>query len=270
MVEDGLIKPARAKGHKRGLNPTWSYSEDDVSSARMIVEFKSKGIRRAATLKLHLWVYGTEFPFEQIREALKSESQRFFKREHRKGYWEHNRRDSTELDDKETRKIKKELSTWHPTLAELNFPLSEQSFIPIISDLYWGDSNAKALNIFIGSLIDCDNIQSGEIADLISLALGGIMASPEAWDENALAAINEIAPADLDKGRDLFRFVMTIISLGAGISGFFLPEQGAKISAFQVAANSVGHGDWLVFTVVAGAISNLRRRVSGNDANIRQ
>lgn len=263
MVEDGLIEPARAKGRKRGVNPTWSYSEDSVAAARMIVEFKAKGVQRTAALKLHLWAYGSEFPFEQIKEALNAEFQRFLKREHRKGYWEHDRRDIAELNDKEKRKIKKELVSLHPALAEVNFSLSEETFTKIISELFWGASSTVSFRTFLETIIGSQNIEFGASADLMSLYLGGVMASPEVWDENALAALNVMSPADLDKGRDLFRFMMTIIGLGAGISGFFLTEQDAKIPAFQVAANSIGHDDWLIFTVVAGAISNLRRRVSG-------
>ena len=80
MVEDWiterLLGGPQPKGNRRGLPPTWEYSEEADQRAVRIVELRAKGIRRASALRVNLWIDGFTVPFDDMRRALRSEFKR--------------------------------------------------------------------------------------------------------------------------------------------------------------------------------------------------
>ena len=121
MIEDWiterLLEGPQPKGDRRGLPPTWVYSEEAVQRALRIVELRAKGIRRASALRVNLWIDGFSLPFDHMQRALRSEFKRALARLWRRKPWSFDARYRRKFSDKELEAEGKKIDPVDPDLV---------------------------------------------------------------------------------------------------------------------------------------------------------
>src|SRR6516162_5435309 len=61
-IDKRLIEARIPRGRRRGLSPIWHFSEPAVRHARLILQLKSRGVHRASSLRIHLWILADDYP----------------------------------------------------------------------------------------------------------------------------------------------------------------------------------------------------------------
>src|SRR6185503_11143864 len=99
-INKGLLDGARARGHRRGINPSWDYPDEARDDVICIVELQANGARRHTQMLICLWLRGNDFKFDEVRSAVAAEFDRTAKRLLRSSpWWQHHFEDIKYLSD---------------------------------------------------------------------------------------------------------------------------------------------------------------------------
>jgi hypothetical protein len=145
FVDVGLIEARIPRGMRKGVGPVWHFYESAARHARKLCQMKSRGVVRAAALRVQLWVREEDYPIKGVREALLSEFTRLQKRNRRASRFNYDHRHGGRLSDTEMAKHSRRLPMLDPDLRADGFALPERVMVHLASELTWGPDNASGL-----------------------------------------------------------------------------------------------------------------------------
>jgi hypothetical protein len=269
MIEDWiserLLEGPRPKGNRRGLPPTWVYSEEAVRRAVRIVELRAKGIRRASALRVNLWIDGFSLPFDDMRRALRSEFKRGLAGLRRRKPWRFDARYRRKFSDKELEAEGKKIDPVDPDLAAAGFAPPIETLLRSGSEMFWGSGDQAPPQSYIANFLTEATRQSG----IQFSPPPGLAGDPEETDQSALSTLERITQNDLIVGTkallnfyEVMAFFFAMVSAPNLFQAYALSIVGdsPKIPrALEKVVRSLDEHEWrvamLAWMVVAAARS---------------
>jgi hypothetical protein len=262
-----FFKGAKAHGIRRGVSPDWNFPETTADIVRKILALRSVGAVRSNQLVIGLWVLGTDFPFQRLRTALKSEFRRMIKRQERGSpWWTDHYKDLERASDAKRAIRINQLPRSDPDLVAAGLALPRDLSSDICLRGYWGTEENKN----IPSIILDDTEKGRDTApmfDLLTMMLNvdGAIGLPGESTIDGYEVIDQITPADLEQARTLFLLCVVSLGLiGLLLAVFPTPAVSQLAVAYRKAAESFFTADWIVSTTALFAISafNSRRKIA--------
>jgi hypothetical protein len=215
-VDRRLIGVRAAKGRGRGFNPTWHFSEAACQYARAILELKSKGIRRVAALRIHLWVLKDDYPIEGVRNDLRAEFVRFRKRQRRASPFDYDHRDRARLSNADIAGEMKKLFNRFDTLPGIEF-LTPRMVVDAASELMWGEEGRKNISSIPFKMAKLAGVSTEPLNVDISIEnFGGIFGSPDEIERSGEEILRKVGVDDLFVGRLRFQRMKLFFDASAG------------------------------------------------------
>jgi hypothetical protein len=273
MIEDWiaerLLEGPRPKGNRRGLPPTWVYSEETIQRAVRIVELRAKGIRRTSALRVNLWIDGFTLPFNDMQRALRSEFKRGLAGLWRQKPWRFDARYRRKFSDREAKKI----DPVDPDLAAAGFAPSMESLLRSGSEMFWGSSDQGPLQSSIANFLAEATSQSG----IQFFPPAGLAGNPEETGRSGLSALERITQSDLIEGTkallnfyEVMAFFFAMVSAPNPLQGYALSIVGdspAIPRPLEKVVRSLDEHEWRVAMLAWMVVAAARSREAGEDGN---
>ena len=269
MVEDwiteGLLEGPRAKGNRRGLPPTWIYTEEAVQRAVRIVELRAKGIRRASALRINLWIDGFSLPFHDMQRSLSSEFKRGLAGLRRRKAWRFDARYRQKWSDTELQAEAKKIDPVDPDLAAAGFAPPIEILLRSGSEMFWGSAAKGSFPSDIANFLTEVTNQS----EIQFAPPPGLAGDPDETDPSGLSTLERITQSDLIEGTRALRSFYDVMAFFFATASAPNPFQAYAVSivgdspaiplALEKVVRSLDQHEWrvamLAWMVVAAARS---------------
>jgi hypothetical protein len=253
LVDENLIEARTPKGRQRGLNPTWRFSESATRHACTILELKSRGVQRTASIRIQLWVLDEHYPMDGVHEALCSEFARLLKRIRRASRFDYDHRRRAQPSDAEMQRHAKKLPPLDTDLSAAGFTLPKQMMVELASELNWGTDGYERLSCALNKLAQQANIS----ADILNFGpglanLGGLFGNSDEIINSGEEIIKRVCDDDLCKARLRVKQQTLIFD--------FLKMCFPNDRAIGKIIMSLQNTDWIVSNIVVFAVQFFRER----------
>jgi hypothetical protein len=254
-IDRHLIEARTPHGRTRGVNPTWHFSESAIQHARAIVELKSRGVQRAASLRIHLWVLHDDYPTEGIREALTAEFARFLKRQRRASRFDYDHRDRKPPTDIEIQKHAKRLPALDDDLRSDGFGfLRPEMLIELVSELTWGEASGGKFAEAPQKLAKLTGLAFDGAKRNINIAnIGGLFGNSEETSDSGEDVLKLISRDHLHEARRRFK----TMKLFYEVSFRQYPNVGSLRKVHQALAET----NWIVSCLAMFAVQVFREEL---------
>lgn len=268
-IDNKIFDGATPYGHSRGINPTWLYSDEARDQISLIVKLKAQGAKRNTQLLVCLWVFGREFEFNDIIEALKSEFSRITKRLARGPvWWKCHYDDLAKLSEAERAKLIARFPPLDPDLAAATGSvLSPPAMFEVALRAYWGPENEEMIpSIIVGDLARTFALPAGTFDSWkhsIPLNISGAFGLPGESANDGYEIFDQISADNVENARNTIWLNYFGLLAGKFIFSLFESSPNNKLAvAFGKAANSVLRPDWVIVTLGLFAISAFHSRTA--------
>jgi hypothetical protein len=251
-IEDGFLERATPQGNRRGISPSWRYSDEARNTVTMIVSLKSLGAIRNSQLRVCLWVFGQTFEPELIKEALKSEFTRLVARDHRRRPWDYDCRNQNNLSEAEWGKYARQIPPIDSDLANAGFKLSSNILLPILSWIYWGiDAGENPLRTISDELSRITQLPSELFTELLAaINIGGAFGNPDETANSGQEILGRISEEDLTTARELIWIGYFGLFAGELLFGLISESKSEKtVYAFRKARESILTPEWITLSM---------------------
>lgn len=270
-VDEKLVPGPKARGRKRGLSPERVWTEKSLTILKQIVWLKNRGVWRNRALMLHVWVYGTEYPHNRLREALACEHGRLLHRQRRKTSVSKEPRELWRLSNKHKELERKKLGPLDPQFAALGLAPPTDTMLPMASLMESGlirNSESERLRRGVGAFIMAtvgEGAMDSDYEALLDSELSGFEGMFGLHDETDQAVetrINQFEECDLDFAKQRLLLMISSFRIMHEMSGSNLfGERRFFLAQYERIAASLLAGDYLVSWLVQGANSSYLARM---------
>jgi DNA-binding transcriptional MerR regulator len=267
-VDEGLIAARTAKGRKRGKNPIWQFSEDDVLLARRIVELKAENINRASELRIHLWVSANNYPIHSVKEALHCEFSRLMSRNRRNHPVRYDHRNRQRLSEIERKSFIRQLPPLDPDLANLGFAIPRDDMLEISSELVWGKAGEEKSPKLIGkevTRIIAKCVGVGLEQRMIFENLAGVFGAMDEIGGSGQQQLGHVQDEDMREGRRRFIDITLALPILPSLCRNSDAQTDISAIALRKQYESFKTTEWIVPTLAAFVVQAFRERTDAKD-----
>lgn len=259
-IDEGLISRGTPMGNQRGVCPTWVYSEEALEVVKKVVSLKAQGCRRYSALRICLAVHGHKIEFGYLPDDLKCELRRFrngFDRKHPSAF-------DIRFDDEPSDIEKKRASRQLARVFEVaGLSMSDDIYARLISWSKFGASSTLILPAQSGtSVYAFEGVLRVMFANSAPfLNFGGVLGQSEEIDSSGEEILARITKDDFDSSAENYWSLLYSVSFAEAFLFLFgFSDFDPLPQAFASAAVALSAPEWLINSVVIGAISSYRRR----------
>ena len=278
MVEDWiterLLGGPQPKGNRRGLPPTWVYSEEAVQCAVRIVELRAKGIRRASALRVNLWIDGFTLPFDDMQRALSSEFRRALARLWRRKPWRFDARYRRAFSKKELEAEAAKIDPVDADLAAAGFAPPMEVLLLYGSAMAWGSGDGPVRGSLANDLSEFLT-EATKQSGIHFSPPEGLAGEPEEPDGSGLSTLDRITQRDLIEGTKALRSFYEVMAFSFAMIFAPNPFQGYALSivgdspaiphALEKVVRSLDQHEWRVAMLAWMVVAAARSREAGDD-----
>jgi hypothetical protein len=250
-IDGDLIEARTPQGRRRGVNPTWQFSESATHHARAIVDLKSRGVQRATSLQIHLWVIHDNYSTEAIRKALRAEFVRLLNRQRRASRFNYDHRNRKAPLDVEVQKHAKKLPPLDSDLRADGFEFfNSEMLVGLTSELMWGESSGEKLAGASRKLAELAGLPFNSEISLENL--GGLFGNLEEISGSGEETLKLVSHDDLHEARRRFKEVQAFYELSA--------QRYPGVESLRKTRRSLTTTDWIVSFLAMFAVQAFRER----------
>jgi hypothetical protein len=269
-IFEGLMEGPKQKGHGQGPGPEWRYSPEAVTRGFEILRLKASGSRRNAALRLQLWLRDNEVPSDQIRQDLKSEFRRLFRRRFFRSNFSYDARARQRPNERMLKGERRKAGQLDPRLAAAGIELSDNAILKYFSELIWGG----------GALSQSLDLLATEICTLAPWApigaieeglshlkpyadVGGLFGNPDEIEKSGLDDLSLIDEFDLRGGKRFYQGIVSMFKLGRQILALTPSFSSHEmVVAIEAIARTLDESEeWSTAAFALGSIAAFRHRM---------
>jgi hypothetical protein len=142
-IDERLLEKSTSRGNRRGVPPTWTYSDETLQRGLRIVQLKAQGVHRASAFRINLWIDGFALPFRDVKLALKWEFGRMLSQLRREKSWSFDARYRRNIKAAELRKEGKRIAPVDIDLANAGFAPPLDVLLFSGSEAFWGSGERE-------------------------------------------------------------------------------------------------------------------------------
>lgn len=268
-IEEEYFEGPTPKGRQRGLNPEWQYTSEAAERGLAVVQLRAKKVRRAAATRLGLFLLGFGVSPAQIKDDLRSEFSRLLRRHFFRRPWVYEAYKGKGASDAERQKQLKRVGEIDSRLVAAGFRAPDATILDAGSAIFLGIAGDEGLLPTLRGVLDSIPFLTAEfkqdiIEDLRPYAeILGLFGDPEEIEGSGLDNLKKCSDDDIQSGRDLYQFVLSLNETFANLSKLWKSESGTKLRTALEAtvATFRDSEEWPIAILGAGAVAAFRRRL---------
>ena len=269
-IDERLLEKSTSRGNRRGVPPTWTYSDETLERGLRIVQLKAQGVHRASAFRINLWIDGFALPFRDVKLALKWEFGRMLSQLRREKSWSFDARYRRNIKAAELNKEEKKIDPVDIDLANAGFAPPLDVLLFSGSEAFWGSGERGAVQ---GSM---ETLLSGLVADAEASAgiplvpPAGLFGSEDEIAQSGLSDLARITEHDLIEGtnalrkwRDIFMMFHVIVSTenpAQALAQAIVGDSLATSKALEKIMRSLDQHEWRVATLAWMVVAAIRKR----------